>query len=292
MAKLVGNTHVRNPRIETNESSATLLGGAGGRRSRRTSSTPSFGVGDPPGADFGEEIKEGETTASGGRHPHDSVRAHFGMAGGAPGQAVWIDSQGVLGATEAKSLWHLHHYRCITLELRRLHLAGGCRVWLVFRTNLSGGHREVQHCYRRGKVQALPENLALLIAVRLCQHVWVAERLAVCLKSDSTATVGSWAKEWSTNANINAVVRPMSLDLAEGKYTVDRLEHLPGKLNEAAELLSRLAQPGTTAVVPQFIRQASRHFPGVRENKWWRVAARPSETIGSSALEDAGLGEG
>ena len=142
------------------------------------------------------------------------------------------------------------------------------------------------------KFQALLENLALLIAVRLWQHVWATERLAVCLRSDSTATLGAWAKERSTNANINAVVREMSLDLAEGKYTVDRLEHLPGKLNEAADVMSRLAQPNNKAVVPQFIRQASRHFPGVRDNKWWRLAARPSEAIGSSALEDVGLGEG
>ena len=129
------------------------------------------------------------------------------------------------------------------------------------------------------KFQALLENLALLIAVRLWSHLWVSERLAVCLRSDSSAALGAWTKERSTNADINAIVREMSLDLAEGKYTVDRLEHLPGKLNEAADVLSRQAQPGNAGAIPQFVLDARKYFPAVRDRDWWQLAARPSQVI-------------
>ena len=105
------------------------------------------------------------------------------------------------------------------------------------------------------------------------------ERLAVCLRSESSAALGAWTKERSTNVVVNAIVREMSLDLAAGTYTVDRLEHLPGKLNVVADVLSRQAQPGKAGAIPQFVLDARKYFPAVRDRDWWQLAARPSQVI-------------
>jgi hypothetical protein len=130
------------------------------------------------------------------------------------------------------------------------------------------------------KFQALLENLALLIAVRCWLPLWKHQRLAVCLRSDSMAALGAWAKERSTNPAINLVTRELSLDCAEGKFTVDRLEHLPGVANTWADALSRQFQPGSSAVIPGCLRHVPRSFPVARRNGWWQLELRPPKCSG------------
>ena len=125
------------------------------------------------------------------------------------------------------------------------------------------------------KWQALVENLALLVAVRMWLPLWKPGRLGICLRSDSMAALGAWKKERSSSPDINAVVREMSLDLAEWKYNFDSLEHLPGKLNDWADSLSRLQQPGSDARIPRELIQVRRFQPQSRGDSWWRLGSRP-----------------
>jgi hypothetical protein len=134
------------------------------------------------------------------------------------------------------------------------------------------------------KHQALLENLALLIAVRLWSASWVGQRLAVGLRSDSMAALQAWRKERSCVPAINAITREMSLDLAEGLYKVDALEHIPGKLNEWADALSRQHMPGNTAPIPAGLLATKKCTPAVRNSGWWRLEARPSECIGEASV--------
>lgn len=134
------------------------------------------------------------------------------------------------------------------------------------------------------RFQALLENMALLIAVRMWAALWVKTRLAVCLRSDSMAAVGAWAKERSSNTAINMITRELCLDLAEGKFTVDRIEHLPGSLNTWADALSRQFQPGNTSVIPSALLDCVRCEPVRRSADWWQLELKPSELIGGGLI--------
>ena len=134
------------------------------------------------------------------------------------------------------------------------------------------------------RFQALLENMALLIAVRMWASLWVKTRLAVCLRSDSMAAVGAWAKERSSNTAINMITRELCLDLAEGKFTVDRIEHLPGSLNTWADALSRQFQPGNTSVIPSALLDCVRCEPVQRSADWWQLELKPSELIGGGLI--------
>ena len=136
------------------------------------------------------------------------------------------------------------------------------------------------------KFQALVENLALLIAVRLWACFWSGQRLAIGLRSDSMAALMAWKKERSRVPAINAITREVSLDLANGLYTVDALEHIPGKLNQWADILSRQFAPGNSAKIPSELMATKRFHPDLRINKWWRLYAKPSECIGEPVAED------
>ena len=69
--------------------------------------------------------------------------------------------------------------------------------------------------------QALVENIAMLIGVRLWLDTWKAQRVIVTLRTDSMAAVGAWSKERSSTPSIAAVVRELALDMAEGLYEFD-----------------------------------------------------------------------
>jgi hypothetical protein len=130
------------------------------------------------------------------------------------------------------------------------------------------------------KYQALLENMALLVAVRLWAPIWAGQRLAVGLRSDSMAALQAWRKERSRVPAINAITREMSLDLADGLYKVDALEHIPGVLNSWADALSRQHMPGNTAPIPAGLLAAKKFVPPTRDGGWWRLEARPSDCIG------------
>ena len=110
---------------------------------------------------------------------------------------------------------------------------------------------------------------------------WSGERAAVTVKSDSMAALGAATKLRSTSPAINAVVRELALDLAEGKYRIDFFEHLPGAENMLADELSRLYQPGAVATVPTALGDVPRVHPPPRGPGWWETDAYPSGVGGA-----------
>jgi hypothetical protein len=129
------------------------------------------------------------------------------------------------------------------------------------------------------RYQALLENLAILFGVRAWLPLWQTERAAIVVRSDSLAALGAWRKERSNNPHISAVVREMSLDMAEGRYKLDVLEHLPGSVNEWADNLSRQFAPGYSLPVPPPLLAASRTALPKRDQSYWLLAARPADGI-------------
>ena len=123
--------------------------------------------------------------------------------------------------------------------------------------------------------QAVVENLAMLIGVRLWLEIWKSQRVLVTLRTDSMAGIGAWSKERSSTPAIHQIVREMALDLAEGLYEFDYVEHVAGTTNVLADALSRLAELEANKVIPHALAWAARDVPPVRAAAWWRVSAGP-----------------
>ena len=120
--------------------------------------------------------------------------------------------------------------------------------------------------------QALAETMAVLIGIRLWRAVWALRPCRVQVKSDSTAAIGAIRKLRSKAPGINAVVRELSLTIATTPtgLTVD-LRHLPGVKNAWADALSRLAEPGSGAVVPGPLRALAAATQEERGPGWWKA---------------------
>ena len=100
------------------------------------------------------------------------------------------------------------------------------------------------------KDQALLEMLAILVGVRLWFDASRQRAWTLGVRSDSQAALGALCKLRSRDARMNAVIRELALDLAEGLYEVGVVEHLPGRCNVVADALSRFYQPGGNRTVP------------------------------------------
>ena len=124
--------------------------------------------------------------------------------------------------------------------------------------------------------QAIVENLAILIGVRMWLPLWKSQRVTVTIKTDSMAAIGAWSKERSSKPAINAIVREMALDQAEGLYEFTVIEHISGVDNDIADALSRLSEPDAGKTLPACLQWATRDFPPKRSASYWRVAAGPS----------------
>ena len=109
--------------------------------------------------------------------------------------------------------------------------------------------------------------------------LWKEERMAICIKSDSCAALGAFLKQRSPKPDINAVVRELALDLAEGRYRIDIQEHIEGKLNIVADALSRACQPGATGEIPNFLLQRPRSIPPRRDAAWWETRGDPGAAV-------------
>ena len=95
--------------------------------------------------------------------------------------------------------------------------------------------------------QAPAEALAVLVALRTWYSTWAGCRLALQVRSDSTAALGALGKFGSPSPSVNKVAREISLDVAMSSYGVDIWTHVPAASNEEADILSRWHEPG---VVP------------------------------------------
>ena len=117
---------------------------------------------------------------------------------------------------------------------------------------LVGGPCDVGRCSVVGKV-LLHQEVGGVPAKRLTCRTWGSVQVAIA------------------GPIINAVVREISLDLAEGKYEIDFLEHIPGANNVYADSLSRFYQPGASRKIPEDLAGAERDLPPKRTKEWWET---------------------
>ena len=126
--------------------------------------------------------------------------------------------------------------------------------------------------------QAAFEALAILVAARIWLPMWADRPMSVILQSDSIAALGSTAKAGSSVPHLNAVMRELSLDLAEAAYSVSFFGHVPGDLNHWADALSRRTDPNAPKEVLEELRHIPKAVLPARDKSWWRAAGPPTSS--------------
>ena len=91
-------------------------------------------------------------------------------------------------------------------------------------------------------------------------------------RSNSQAAPWATFRSRSRDPRINVVVREISLDLAEGKYEIDFLEHVPRANNVFADTLSRFYQAGASRKKPEGSADAERDALPQRDQRRWESA--------------------
>ena len=119
------------------------------------------------------------------------------------------------------------------------------------------------------------EALALLVAVRVWRPVWCLRPTLVVVRSDSTAALAALEKLRSRNGAMNRVARELAIEISFSPTGLSfQGRHVRGKRNEWADALSRIAQPGSGAVVPGPLRGLTQRVPEDRGSRWWRASSR------------------
>ena len=100
------------------------------------------------------------------------------------------------------------------------------------------------------------EALAVLVALRAWAHRWQGRRVVLRVRSDSVSALTLVLAAKAKGRGPAIIAREVALDLAEMVYRPDVVSHIPGLANVAADKLSRLAQPGTSASWPTYLSLA------------------------------------
>ena len=128
---------------------------------------------------------------------------------------------------------------------------------------------------RRGEsgFNTIWEALGMLVAIRL----WMPERIQseILLKSDNLAALSAALKFKAKDPSLNAVAREIALDVCEGKYEVNLLEHIPGITNIIPDVLSRVYSPDPLPW-PKELTGVRQRDPPSRDSAYWRTWHLPA----------------
>lgn len=114
------------------------------------------------------------------------------------------------------------------------------------------------------------EALAILVGLRIwCQGTLEVARIHI--KSDSMAALRTVLKLAAKDIRLNQIAREIALDIAEGSYSVELLEHTPGVANVTPDALSRLNAPHPKPL-PDVVIGAPRTVAPRRDNPFWRTS--------------------
>ena len=120
--------------------------------------------------------------------------------------------------------------------------------------------------------QGIAETLAVLVAVRTWGAVFAGRPVRLGLRSDSTTALATARRLASSSPALNFLGAELALDL-ECLGAADLVgTHLPGAWNDAADWLSRRAQPGVAASpLPAELSGAKELAPKRRAASWYRL---------------------
>ena len=115
------------------------------------------------------------------------------------------------------------------------------------------------------------EALSMLVALR----TWAAQNSPVELRTDSACAIASLTSLRSKSSSVLKVALELALDLAEDKFEVLEVLHIPGVTNTEADALSRLWAPKPLSV-PFSLRDVRKATPANRGlADFWRTSGAP-----------------
>ena len=129
------------------------------------------------------------------------------------------------------------------------------------------------------KGQQIWESLTLLVSLRVWFGYWSCSRCAFTVKSDNTSAL-VLAATLKSSKSINLIAKEIALLYCEAQYEPRFLEHVPGVMNIAADALSRLNDPASKYVVPDWLSRAKCVSVPLRGRSFYKTLVSSSQQVG------------
>jgi hypothetical protein len=115
------------------------------------------------------------------------------------------------------------------------------------------------------------EALAQLVALRMWKQYWVERPTELTCKADSVSALTLLLKLKASGSGPNLIARELALDLGESAYRPHIFIHTLWVANKAADVLSRLAQPGHEMdEIPPYLQHVLPTPCPLRVAAWYR----------------------
>ena len=119
------------------------------------------------------------------------------------------------------------------------------------------------------------EALAILVGLRLWAPLIEGKQAILRVKTDSKSAIGVVLKMASSCSVLNGIGAEVVLTLEAHDIQDLVASHIPGILNQTADALSRMAQPGVSAGLPESCKGSRRRVVPVRDDAYfpvWKVS--------------------
>ena len=113
------------------------------------------------------------------------------------------------------------------------------------------------------------ECLAYLVALRAWQEFWLGRKFSVAIRSHNLGALFMGAQMRSTASPV--ISKEVALLYGEGSFEPRVFQHLPGIANVVADVLSRMAEPGNVAELPDEVVGIAPVVVPVRTKSYYRT---------------------
>ena len=87
------------------------------------------------------------------------------------------------------------------------------------------------------------EALSMLVGLRIWKSWWQTTRVSLAFRGDNVGALSLLAALKGRSKEMSLIGRELALDLGDGAYFPEIIEHVPGIANGLADALSRATQP-------------------------------------------------
>ena len=150
--------------------------------------------------------------------------------------------------------------------------------------------KQLGHQFGTNLGQQAWESLAILVAVREWKSHWQQGRVELVIRSDNVGAVTAVAKLTAHSPSLLLCARELALEVADGTFAPDVVEHISGVSNVIPDYLSRRFDPQFEKQweILEALAMASEHSCVVRSEGWWRTAENTAELTQMGMLQSGG----
>ena len=131
--------------------------------------------------------------------------------------------------------------------------------------------RQFHHKIGQADGQQVWETLCLVVALRLWLPRWKNKRVKIAVKSDNMTALTAAAKLKCATSPL--LGRELSMIYTSSSFEPAIVEHLPGAMNDMADNLSRLDEPGSGRTLPLALANIPRATVPVRTPSYFLTLA-------------------